>query len=176
MIVFDGEQQVDEFVDILKSYINTPFRHRGRDKEGFDCAGIVISAFNEMGFTTEDLRIYGREPHRDGLKEVTEKNLGEEMPFTRHSLMKGDILLMKFKEEPQHVAVVSDHMHGGLSIIHCYGSVGYVVEHRLDDVWFERIKHAYRVKRVVYITEEEYLKNQLELEEQEKNGYNSEKE
>ena len=57
----------------------------------------------------------------------------------------GDVLLMRFRKDPQHLAFVTDYA-DGLGIIHSYSSIGRVVEHRLDEKWRRRIVAAYRVK------------------------------
>jgi len=53
----------------------------------------------------------------------------------------GDVYLMKFDKEPQHLAIVSHY-----GIIHAYAEVKKVVEHGLDDVWKSRIVAAFRYK------------------------------
>lgn len=89
----------------------------------------------------KDLKYYGREPHKDGLREIVQLNLG--LPI-EGDLMPGDILLMKFSNEPHHIGIVGDYYHGGLSLIHSHGTIGKVVEHHLNDLWRSRIIEAYR--------------------------------
>jgi uncharacterized protein YijF (DUF1287 family) len=58
----------------------------------------------------------------------------------------GDVVWMRFEKEPQHLGIVGDYVHGGLSLIHAYNGAGVnrVVEHRLDDTWRARIVAAWR--------------------------------
>lgn len=128
-------------VAAARTYLGTPFRHRGRSPRAVDCAGLLILAFADCGRTIIDVPAYGREPHQDGLREAVQLNMGE--PVT-DELQPGDIVLMRFVREPHHLALIGDYIHGGLSLIHAYGDVGKVVEHRLDDVWRSRILEAYR--------------------------------
>lgn len=50
----------------------------------------------------------------------------------------GDIPLMRFTGEPQHVGILSDK-----GIIHAYAQVRKVVEHRMDAVWTGRVVAYY---------------------------------
>jgi cell wall-associated NlpC family hydrolase len=52
----------------------------------------------------------------------------------------GDLLLMRFSGEPQHLAIYT-----GDTIIHAYERVGKVVEHGMDAAWRRRIVRVYRV-------------------------------
>jgi hypothetical protein len=88
-----------------------------------------------------DIRIYGREPHRNGLERVVEAGFGVAVDRAPEP---GDLLLMRFEREPHHLAFAGDYVHGGLSMIHAYGTAGKVVEHRLDDAWRGRIVAVYR--------------------------------
>lgn len=56
----------------------------------------------------------------------------------------GDVLLMRFKNDPQHLAIFA-----GETIIHSYSTVGMVCEHRLADVWIARIVGVYRFRGAV---------------------------
>lgn len=56
----------------------------------------------------------------------------------------GDVCLMKFTNQPHHIALIGDYVHGGFSLIHADGNERKVVEHRLDKVWESRIIERYR--------------------------------
>jgi hypothetical protein len=51
----------------------------------------------------------------------------------------GDVVMMRFKKEPHHLAIVGDHPAGGLSLIHALADPGYVTEHGLDKKWGDRV-------------------------------------
>lgn len=127
-------------VQAARRYLGTPFRHRGRSASGLDCAGLVWRSYYDLGTTLPDIRWYGREPHRDGLREVVREAFGD--PVHRPPIP-GDVLLMRFNREPHHLAIVGDYP-GSLSLIHSYGDAGRVVEHRLDPFWCGRILEIYR--------------------------------
>lgn len=134
---------MSKLVSAARAYLGVPFRHRGRTSAGLDCAGLVWRAYADLGLVLPDVRIYGREPHRNGLQEAMVRALGE--PVARHP-QAGDVLLMRFNKEPHHLGIVGDYVHGGLSLIHAYGTAGRVVEHRLDDTWRSRIAAVYRLE------------------------------
>jgi uncharacterized protein YijF (DUF1287 family) len=62
------------------------------------------------------------------------------------SMQPGDVVWIRFEREPQHLAIVGDYVHGGLSLIHAYNGAGpsRVCEHRLDAEWRNRIVAAWR--------------------------------
>lgn len=138
-----------EFVANSRTYIGTPFRHRGRTRNGLDCVGLAVRVLMDMDKIVIDKKVYGPEPSKDGLRDYIEQNIGSPVATKEDidngfQLELGDILLMKFTLEPHHVAIVSDYIYGGDAMIHAYAAVERVVEHRLDDVWRDRILGVYR--------------------------------
>lgn len=133
-----------ELVDQARKYLGTPFKHRGRTKFGLDCAGLIVRSYLDLGRPVKDLRIYGREPHRDGLRQTV---LSNQVDRVYGPWEPGDVLLMKFVREPHHLGIAGDYFAGGLSLIHSYGEIGRVVEHRLDDVWKSRVLEVYRYRK-----------------------------
>lgn len=128
-------------VAAARAHLGAPFRHRGRKPSGLDCAGLLVLAYRSLGVELPDIRIYGREPHRNGLVRAVEAGFGSPLPRDPEP---GDVLLMRFEEEPHHLGIAGDYVYGGLSLIHAYGTAGKVVEHRLDDLWRGRIVAVYR--------------------------------
>lgn len=57
----------------------------------------------------------------------------------------GDLILFRFKDAPQHVAMISETGDDGVKIIHCYMQARGVVEHFLDEYWLERVVGVYDV-------------------------------
>jgi len=124
-----------------RSYIGTPWRHRGRSRFGIDCIGLIVNAVAAGGIVMRDRRDYGREPWRDGLRGELVEHFGDPVI----DLQPGDVVLMRFEDhpEPGHVGLIADYAHGGLSLIHSYSRVS-VCEHRLDDAWRARIIEGFR--------------------------------
>lgn len=136
--------------DAARAYIDTRFRHRGRNARGLDCAGLVWAAYNDLGVTLPDFRLYGPEPHQDGLTRHVEAALGGDVavaPVAAGQLQPGDVIVLRFEREPHHVAIVGDHDYAGtraLTVIHACGMNGRVLEQRLTPDMTARITHVYR--------------------------------
>lgn len=130
----------DRIIKYARECIGTPFMHQGRVVGiGLDCAGVVAHALSRAGIVYSDVKGYTRTPFRGLLQETLER----QSCLLRVAIAEksaGDILLMRFMGEPQHVAVYS-----GMTIIHGYFGSGKVVEHPLDSKWLRRISGVYRV-------------------------------
>ena len=122
-----------------REYIGTPFRHQGRLKGvGVDCAGLVICVAHDLKISDFDFRQYGRVPNAGTLQSMMQEQMDK---IQLNEVKPGDVYLMKFDKEPQHLAIVSDY-----GIIHSYADAGQVVEHRLDSEWTSKIVAAFRYK------------------------------
>lgn len=133
------------FVASARSLVGTPFKHRGRTARGLDCVGMVAHALASVGRTVEDRKGYGRDPSRDGLRDVVRAHFGE----PAEGMQAGDIALMRWYRDGgddmfNHVAIIGDYYLGGFSLIHAFAAVGSVIEHRLADPWPRRIVEVYR--------------------------------
>lgn len=118
------------------------FRHQGRiPGQWLDCAGLIAYVADQIGADYNELPGYGRVPNNGLLESVLDNQPCLERVFDKQP---GDILLMRFAKEPQHVAIFT-----GDTIIHSYEAVGKVCEHRLDSVWAKRIVRIYRFKTPV---------------------------
>ena len=130
----------EKIVAAAREAVDTPFRHQGRiPGKGMDCAGLAIHAAQAAGIEVHDETGYPRIPGGGRLEAAFDKQPG----FIRvpvASLRDGDILLMTFAGQPQHVGIVA-----GINIIHAYEPTGRVVEHGLTPAWRRRIVRAYRV-------------------------------
>lgn len=128
------------FIDAARARVGTPFRHRGRTATGLDCIGLLVVALHAAGRVPVDRRTYGRAPDRDKLRETVREHFGPPVA----DMQPGDIVLMRWSDRPQHVALVGDYAHGGLSLIHADSSFGAVTEHNLAAPWVARIVETYR--------------------------------
>lgn len=124
-----------DFIAAARSYVGVPFRHQGRTRHGVDCIGLVVCAARDIGLTLADRTDYPRDPNGLLPLEMARQFAPVE------STQAGDILLMRFRGEPQHVAILA-----GATLIHGYASIGRVVEHGLDAKWRRRIVATYRLK------------------------------
>lgn len=123
---------MSRLADQARTYIGTPFKHRGRTVRGLDCAGLIVKAYADLGVEIGDLPNYGRTPFRDGLMQHV-RSQADEVPVS--DMQDGDIAVMVFAKDPHHLAIIANDVFGGLSLIHADGSVhvSRVVETRLTD-------------------------------------------
>ena len=84
-------------------------------------------------------------PDGDMLRAVCDENMTS---IAVSEMQPGDVLLFRFDQYPQHLAIVGDYPAGGLSIIHAFAQSRKVVEVRLDERWISRIVAAYRLTGV----------------------------
>lgn len=136
-----------ELVEAARKYIGVPFRHRGRDKTGIDCGGLVIASLRDCGYDPPDMKVYGREPHKDGLRDFLTQGIGPGAKRQARWPAVGDVVLIAFDgKNPQHVALVGNHPlgNGKQTLIHSYGGVGKVVEHGYDNAWLSKTVAVFR--------------------------------
>jgi cell wall-associated NlpC family hydrolase len=133
---------MNPLVTAARKYLGVPFRHRGRLATRLDCVGLIVRSMQDIGREVKhDKTRYGREPHADGLREHLQMEFGQPAP----DIQVGDVALIAYNTEiPHHVGIIGDYLYGGFSLIHADGSVGHVVEHRIDDNWRKMILETYR--------------------------------
>jgi hypothetical protein len=120
-------------IAFARSQVGVKFRHQRRQPGRYlDCLGLIACGLVLIGRTVADKDRYGREPHRDGLMEGLEQNLGPALSPSI-PIEPGDVLAMRTAADPCHVALVADHPEGGLSIVHTSASFGRVIEQTLDE-------------------------------------------
>lgn len=135
-----------EFVAEARTWILTPWAHQGRTRDGCDCAGLLICVGQSLGLTEFDLRDYERLPDGEQMMALCREHLTQ---IEQPAMQPGDIVVMRFDVEPQHIGILGDYPYGGgLSLIHSNQRVGKVVEHRLDAVWRARVVAVFSVPGV----------------------------
>lgn len=139
-----------------RRWIGTPYQHQAHARDiGCDCAGLVGGVALGLGLVAADWwetafaphAGYARQPLGDGLVRVLDRFMLRIAPA---GLQAGDVAVMRFRRDPQHLGIVVPYAHGGLALVHALSSgPRAVVEHRLDDRWRERVTHAYALPGVV---------------------------
>jgi len=125
-----------EIVQEAKTWIGTPFKHQGRVKGlGIDCVGLIIGVAHYFKLTEFDYTNYSHTPDGFLMRQLLDQHL-RSIPI--EAAKSGDIVLMRFEAQPQHVGILSDY-----GIIHAYRQVRRCVEHRLDHLWQSRMVGAY---------------------------------
>jgi cell wall-associated NlpC family hydrolase len=130
----------DDIVAAARECVGTPFRHQGRVIGlAMDCAGVVVHAVRSCGIEVYDVSGYGPTPNKGLLELALEQHiyLSVVQPGERRA---GDILLMRFVSEPQHLAIAT-----ATGIIHAYEAARKCCEHDIDALWASRIVRVYRV-------------------------------
>ncbi len=139
----------EDIVAQARTWLGTPFHHQARLKgKGCDCLGLIVGVVDELGLKDAHGRLlssydeitYPKEP--DGaylIEKLTDILL--EVPIA--DARAGDLALFKVRENPQHLAILSDY-ENTLGMIHSFAPSRRVVEHRLDDDWKSRLLKVYR--------------------------------
>lgn len=139
----------NNIVSQARTWLGTPFHHQARLKgKGCDCLGLIVGVVDELGLKDRNgMRLaaydevtYSKEP--DGAYLIQKlAGLLEEVPIAEARA--GDLALFKVRENPQHLAILSDY-EGELGMIHSFAPSRRVVEHRLDDEWKSKIIKVFR--------------------------------
>jgi hypothetical protein len=135
-----------DIIAAARETLNTPYRHQGRVAGvAADCAFVPIYAASRVGMDVRNLFIarYGKHPVPGEMRAAMDAHL-DRIPTADIGL--SDVVWMRFEKEPQHLGIVGDYVHGGLSLIHAYNGAGVkkVVEHQLTALWRSRIVAAWR--------------------------------
>lgn len=125
-----------DIVAAARQYLGVRFHHQGRSTAGMDCAGLVVLAHADAGRPVVDAVGYGRNPYQLTLVRTLAQSFDRVLRPEP-----GDVLLMAFASEPQHLAIYT-----GRTIIHSYEKAGKVIEHRFAQVWQARVRGVYRVR------------------------------
>ena len=113
-----------------RTWIDTPFHHQASIKGvGADCVGPLRGVAIDLGLVAAgfDVPSYPRVP--DGRLLMSLANL--HMTPVEPPLLPGHVVVVTMGDHPQHLGIVGDYRHGGLSIIHALMRAGRVVETRL---------------------------------------------
>lgn len=138
-----------EIVDFARQFKGVQYKHQGRTGQGLDCGGILVLLAEELGIyheSKEQLR-YGGNPEKFILKQELDRYF---VKIRLSEIQRGDIVLMKIvASRPHHIAIVSEYSAQSFGIIHTYDTVGKVVEHRMNQMWRDKIVQSYKVPGVV---------------------------
>lgn len=130
-----------------RSWLGVPFHHQGHTRLGCDCVGLVGAVALGLGAVAPDWWAvefdpiasgYARQPSNGTMHRLCDRF----MRGAVSDMQIGDVLMMRFAREPQHLAILADYVHGGFSVIHAVAGIG-VVEHALSQKWAERIVGRY---------------------------------
>lgn len=129
-----------------RSCLGTPYHHQGRlPGVGMDCIGLLVYSGKAAGKLPLDLDVTGYPRYPDGklLIHHLDANLDRVHP---DDMRPSDAVCVAYDRFPQHVGILGEYRHGGLSMIHALGSAGKVVEHRLLFTRLMRFVGVYRFR------------------------------
>ena len=134
-----GKPVATEIIEAARELLGTPYRHQGRlPGIALDCIGLPICVAQKLGYGYIDLPAYGRIPHKGLLEGMIAQ---QPCLYRVYDRQPGDLLLMKYVNDPQHVAIFT-----GDGIIHTSSLTGRVVEHRIDEATESQVMAVYRFK------------------------------
>ena len=132
-----------------RAWLGTPYEHHQHTRgAGTDCGGLIGGIAVAVGsvppnwWNTEFAPHagYSRQPSGGRLLAIMRGFMTEIDPA---AAVAGDVVLMRFSQEPQHVGILVPYALGGLALVHALASEHRVVEHRFADVWRARVTHAF---------------------------------
>lgn len=133
-------------IEVAMQCLGTPFKHQGRVAGlGLDCAGLFVHVCRELGLDHADAQGYPRNPYDGQLEAQLDAQPCLERIDPKDA-SEGDILCMRIKRAPQHIAFHAGTINGQVCIVHASEEHGGTVCHRLDDMWGARIMRVYRFK------------------------------
>ena len=130
-----------------RSMLGTPWMHQGRiPGVALDCAGLVICVARQLGIVAADFDVagYGRAP--DG----TMLQICQSLLIEADQYEVGCVLALEIYKDPQHLGIVGEYRHGGLSLIHGASKAGRVIETRLMFANNQRLRGVYKFPGVDY--------------------------
>ena len=128
---------MNEVINAARACLGTPFKHLGRTPgKALDCAGLAVSVAHSLGLEVDDRDAYGRTPAGGLLETMLDVQPCLKRVF--RAPQAGDLLLMRFKSDPQHLAICA-----GNTLIHAWQTVGKVAEHRFSEEWQARVVRVY---------------------------------
>ncbi len=141
-----------------RRWLGTPFVHQAEKfGVGCDCAGLLRGVCIALGTFPSDYKSrpesapflgYARVPDGTSMQQACATFMTR---IDRADMQPGDVMLMRWGSNPQHLGIVGDYVHGGLSLIHALSDntgKGCVTEHHLGDVHLRKFVAAFRLPGV----------------------------
>jgi len=141
-----------DIVACARSWLDVPWKHQGRARDGVDCGGLILVVGWELGLLgpLADPKTYDRNPNRDFMLTVCKRG----GLFPVREALPGDVVVVKPAESlrwPSHMGILSRLADGELGFIHSYGTPGSKQVKRCDGVvethfagWQERLLGRFR--------------------------------
>lgn len=137
---------IENLITEARSYLGVKWRHQGRSRSGVDCVGFILLALKHINIPMLEIKGYSRNPDGIKLKEIMDKQPNMRTLLYNEKIKVGDILLLRIRKDPQHVALITNSTTSKLGMIHSYnGGEKKVIEHDFVDYWKNKIVAVYRI-------------------------------
>lgn len=129
----------DEVIAEARTYVAsaTPWRNRGRTRQGVDCVGLLCVVADRFEQPYTDLEAYSRLPNGDHLVE----HLKNQLVLVRPPLKRGMVVVLRDNHLPCHVGILGER-HGRLTLIHSTLERRRVVEEAWHGFWETQFRCA----------------------------------
>lgn len=108
-----------DVVRVARSFVGTPYHHLGRlPGVGMDCAGVLICTGRALALVAADFDLPTYSVNADGYSMIAALDRFMGARVSAAEMQPGDAIIMKVDVHPQHIGIVGDYRHGGLSMIH----------------------------------------------------------
>lgn len=123
-----------DIVTEARTWMGVPWRHLGRNRQGVDCAGLVVVVAKALGVADYDHTGYTRKAFDHTMllhfqNNMRQKAIAEGKP--------GDVLLFADGKFPFHVGMLAER-YDALSLVHAYAERRKVVEEQYTGEWPKR--------------------------------------
>lgn len=134
-----------QIVDTARSYIGTPFRKGGRDRNSIDCVGLLICIHHDLGLPIEDSTEYQFNPISNN-SIITKFVFGQADFVDGLSPRHGQIGVMLDNRFPMHFGIIAKDG-GKTTFINANTKIRRVVEQDFND-WRDKLSSLLEIKGV----------------------------
>lgn len=127
-----------DIVSKAREYVGVPYFHAGRDKNGVDCAGLILAVLHDLDLTQWDDVDYTVQVDTERLRNCIKRFCtyvasGPFSPEEHGGYLPpaGSLLLLGSVNAEHHLAIAT----GEGTMIHACNKMGKVVEHGYDRKW-----------------------------------------
>lgn len=111
MEFFTTKERIKDLIEELESWLDSPWRHRSRSKNGCDCIGFVYSVYRNLKVVDEDIFFpeYQRDWHIHRKQELMYNKIRESKWFKEiepKDCKTGDVILFKYGKSAAHIGIL----------------------------------------------------------------------
>lgn len=130
---------MDKVLEIIKKYLGTPYKHRGRDLQGLDCWGLILLVYADLGIKLWDIEDeYVKDWFQKQRNYFIENYHREWQRVERHEIFDG-VLFTNNKGIVNHAGIYI----GNNKFLHTC-KLGTIVSRLSEKNWQKRLEGFYR--------------------------------